>query len=150
MVAYEILPTLNFGTMIAAWGACLSTALAGIKIWETFRSRFRIEVGGCFTSASDIGNTLRIRNISPNPIILTYWVIFYGSGKWPFREEKPLSNIDYDSNDLAIQPSATCTLEFTDEEYFSTAPSSLKGRSIYIRLHFAGRREPIVRKVYPF
>lgn len=136
-------------TAPAWWGAVLSTVLAAVKGWEIWRDRFRVEVGGSFTSAPDIGNEVRIRNLSPKPLILVHWEVFYGSGVWPFRKETSICERDYDAGDSTIAPVSTHTLAFVDESYFSTSYDRLKGRSVYIRLHIAGRGT-IRRKLYPF
>lgn len=130
-------------------GAVLSTILAAVKGWELWRDRFRIEVGGSFTSAPDIGNEVRIRNLSLKPLILVHWEVFYGSGIWPFRKETSICDRDYDASDATIAPASTHTLTFAGESYFSTSHDRLKGRSVYIRLHIAGRGT-IRRKLYPF
>jgi len=140
---------LPYATIPAWWGAVLSTILAAIKGWELWRNRFRVEIGGGFTSAPDIGNEVRIRNLSPNPLILVHWEVFYGSGFWPFRKEISLRDRDYDASDTTIAPVSTYTLTFADESYFSINPNRLKGRSVFIRLHIAGRGA-ILRKLYPF
>jgi len=132
----------------AWWGAVLSTILAAVKGWEIWRDRFRVEIGGSFTSLSDIGNEVRIRNLSPKPLILVHWEVFYGSGFWPFRKESSICDRDYDASDSAIAPASAYTLTFADGSYFSTNPDRLKGRCVYIRLHVAGRGV-VRRKLYP-
>lgn len=133
----------------AWWGAVLSTILAAIKGWELWRDRFRVEIGASFTSAPDIGNEVRIRNLSPKPLILVHWEVFHGSGFWLSRKETSICGRDYDAGDATIAPASTHTLTFADELYFSTNPDRLKGRSVYIRLHVAGRGT-LRRKLYPF
>lgn len=133
----------------AWWGAVLSTILAAIKGFELWRDRFRIEVGATFTSAPDIGNEIRIRNISPKPLILVHWEVFYTKGIWPFRKETPIEEREYDVGDSTIAPYSTHSLNFVDQTYFSTSHNILKGRRIFIRLHIAGRGS-LSRKVYPF
>ncbi|MEQ1863548.1 MAG: hypothetical protein ABL996_02730 [Micropepsaceae bacterium] len=139
----------NLPVVAAWWGAVLSTIMAAIKVWELWRYRFRVEVGGSFTSAADIGNKINILNLSPDPLILTHWEVFYGSGMWPFRRETSICDREYDANNATIASNSTYPLTFANELYFSTTPDELKGRAIYICLHIAGRRS-IRRKVYPF
>lgn len=141
---------LSDATAPAWWGAVLSTILAAVKIWELWRDRFRLEICGTFTSSPHIGNKVRIRNLSPTPLILTHWEVFYSSGIWPFRKELPICSKDYDVSDSTIAPASTYSLIFDDGSYFSTDPERLKGRSVYIRLHIAGRIRAICRKLYPF
>lgn len=137
-------------TAPAWWGAVLSTILAAIKVWEFWQNRFRVEIDGSFPSAP-YENEIRIRNLSPKPLLLVHWEVFYGLGFWPFRkEEKHICDaIDVNASDATIASVSTHSLTFTNEWYFSTDRDDLQGRSVYIRLHFAGKR-PIQCKLYPF
>jgi len=132
---------------VAWWGAGLSTLLALVKIWEIWRDRFRVDIGYSFAGLPAIGNKILIRNLGSRTFILAYWELLYCSGKWPFRRFAPLASAEYDAGDRKVEPHTTCTLSFTDAEYFDWGVASLKGRSIYIRVNVAGRR-PLVRLVY--
>ncbi|MDR3401746.1 MAG: hypothetical protein P4L99_04530 [Chthoniobacter sp.] len=134
-------------SLIAWWGASLSTLLALIKLWEIWRQRFRVEISYNFTSETDIGNKVLIRNLTGSPIILTHWELLYSSGYWPFRRFEPLESSEHDSGDCRIDAHATRVLSFSEANYFDTGPTSLKGRAIVIRLHIAGRR-PVLCQVY--
>jgi hypothetical protein len=134
-------------TLIAWWGAVLSTLLALAKLWELWRDRFQVEVSGNFTGNPEIGNEVLVRNLSGRTLILAYWELLYGTGHWPARRFSPLANPDYDEGDRRIEPHSTHTLRFCDDNYFDWGVSALNGRRIFIRLHIAGRR-PIVRLVY--
>jgi hypothetical protein len=134
-------------TLIAWWGAVLSTLLALAKLWELWRDRFQVEVSGNFTSNPEIGNEVLVRNLSGRTLILTYWELLYGTGHWPARRLSPLESPDYDEGDRSIEPHSTHTLRFCDDNYFDSGVSALNGRRIFIRLHIAGRR-PVVRLVY--
>ena len=127
-------------TYLAWWGAGLSTVLALVKLWELWQNRFRVEVGGNFTSSESIGNEVLVRNLSSRPIIITYWELLYCSGRWPCRKFEPFESAEYDDGDYKLDPHATRMLTFADANHFVTSPKALKDRRIYIRLHFAGRR----------
>jgi len=118
----------------------LSTILAVIKGQELWRERFRIEIGSCFTGDPDVGNKVFIRNLSLKPLILTSWEILYGSGIWPFQKETTICDSNYDAGDSTITPDSTHTLAFRGESHFEFNSKKLKGRSVYIRLHIAGRK----------
>ena len=143
----EWLAHLSSATAPAWWGAILSTLLALIKVWELWRDRFRVEIDGCFSTSQEIGHEICVRNLSPKPIIMTHWEIFYGSGIWLFRKEHSFQTKDYDTNDTTIAPYSTHLLSFRDENYFSIAAKVLKGRPIYIRIYIAGRQN-IHCKIY--
>lgn len=133
--------------LIAWWGAGLSTLLAIVKIFELWRDRFRVYVSYNFTGDESIGNEVIIRNLSSRPLILTYWELLYCSGRWPRRSFELLESADFDSGDRRLEPYATHTLQFAEENYFSWGNKALNGRRIFIRLHVAGRK-PILRLVY--
>lgn len=132
---------------IAWWGAGLSTLLAIAKLWEMWRDRFRVDVGRNFTSDSEIGNEIFIRNLAAHPVILSYWELLYVSGRWPFLKFSSLKDPGPDASDVRIEAHSSITFRFADGDYFSWSAKALKGRRIYIRLHIAGRR-PILKKVY--
>lgn len=135
---------------VPAWlGFALSTILAAVKVWELWQGRFKVEVSGSFTSAPDIGNTIYIRNLSPFPVILTHWQVYLARRLWLFSKKEVVSDREFDAGDRTIEKFSSHTMQFANEEYFSTAHKRLNGRSVYIELHFAGRR-PVRRRIYPF
>lgn len=143
------MPTPESGSnFVAWWGAGLSTLLAVVRLGELWRDRFRVEVGYSFNSLPDEGNRAMIRNLSGRPLILTYWELLYGAGAWPRREFEPSQSPEYDHEDMRIDPHSTRTLKFANGEHFDWGVNALKGRSIWLRRHVAGRR-PILRRVYP-
>lgn len=134
--------------LIAWWGAGLSTLLAIVKLFELWRDRFRVEISYNFTGSESIGNEVLIRNLSNRPLILTHWELLYCSSHWLGRRGfEPLASADFDSCDHRLEPYGTHILHFSDQNYFSWGHKTLKGRRIFIRLHFAGRR-PMLRQVY--
>ncbi|SAL06071.1 hypothetical protein AWB81_07430 [Caballeronia arationis] len=139
---------ITLSVILGAWGAILSTLLAGVKIWEIWRDRHRIEIGHNFTSDESIGHSISIRNLSGRAFILSYWELVYGAGCWPFRTFDGLRSPDHDVSDIKIEAYSTYTLSFCDEDHFGWGPKALKGRKIYIRMHVAGRK-PMLCLVYP-
>jgi hypothetical protein len=132
---------------LPAWGGLLiSFCLAVIKILELRRDRVRVNVGGDFAGLESVGNQIHIRNLSQRPIILVHWEVFYGSWRWIRREEDHIQSAE-DSKGATIAATSTYSLSFTNQCYFSTSVAALRGRAVFIRLYFAGRR-PIVRKLY--
>lgn len=142
----ECIVNFSATTAIALWGAILSTILAMTKFWQ---DRFRLRVRGNFTNLPEIGNEVRVQNLSSKPLILEHWEVFYGTGFWLFKKETPIYDKDYNAGDVIIESVSKYSLCFKDERHFYTTHKSLKGRSIYIRLHIAGRRV-ICRKLYPY
>lgn len=138
----------NFPSIIAWWGAGLSTLLGIIKIYELWRDRFQLDVDYNFTSDESVGNSILIRNLSGRPFILSYWELLYCSGRWPRRKFEAIEYREHDAGDSRVEPYSTYTLKFSEERYFAWGYKALKGRKIYIQLHVAGRK-PILRLVYP-
>lgn len=134
-------------SFVAWWGACLSTALAGVKLWELWRDRFRVSVSYNFTSDPDSGNEIFVRNLAQHPIILSYWEVLLVSRYPPFRKFSGVVEPSPDIRDFRIDAHSTYTLHFRYGDHFNWGVEFLKGRRIYIRLHVAGRR-PILKYVY--
>jgi hypothetical protein len=132
-------------TFLALWGAVLSTLLAGVKILEVWRDRFRIDVAYNFNDAPEVGNEILVRNLAAIPIIVSYWELVWLSGSWPFRTESMLISPEGEVSDIRIDARSTQALTFTEENHFNWEPRN--GRRLYIRLWVAGRR-PLLRKVY--
>lgn len=133
--------------LIAWWGAGLSTLLAIVKLYELWRDRFRVDVSYNFTGSESIGNEVLIRNLSSRPLILAHWELFYCSGRWPRRNFEPFESADFDAGDRRLEPYATHTLHFAEQNYFNWGHNTLNGRRIFIRLHIAGRK-PLLKLVY--
>lgn len=127
-------------SLVAWWGAGLSTTLGLIRLYEIWRDRFRLDVSCYFTGDPDIGNKILIRNLTGKPVILTHWELFYRSGHWPRQRDEHIESADPDCDDRRIEPHSTHTLHFTEATYFQWGHNVLAGRKIYIRLHLAGRR----------
>jgi hypothetical protein len=135
--------------IVAWWGGTVSSILAIVRLWETWRDRFRVEVSANLTSLPEIGNEVLIRNLGTRAFILTYWQLLYGSSIRPFRKFEHLASPDYDEGDRKVEPFETCTLPFMEDNHFDWGVDALAGRDIYIRLCIAGRR-PRLKLVYRF
>lgn len=134
--------------IVAAWGAILSTLLAGRRVWEVWRDRHRIDIGYSFCSDEGEGNTISIRNVSGRPLILSYWELQYGRGRWPFtRFETFQSPEPEEVSDCKIEPYTSYPLTFTDAEHFDWGSAVLRGRSVY--RHLMNTRGSRVTKVCP-
>ena len=133
-------------TILAVWGALLSTALSAAKLWEVWQTRFRVEVVATLTGSEELGHTVSIRNLGGKPLILGHWEVLRISGRWPFRKQRCLVGPDEYAKDSSIAAHSTLSLSFTEQDHFAWGPVSLQGDRIFIRLHFAGR-PPILRKL---
>ena len=126
----------------------LSSVLAILRFWEFWRDRFQIDISYNFVGDPEIGNQILIRNLSGRPIILAYWELQWRRRWLPFQSVVTRMTPEHDIRDARIDPQSTYTLHFSGADYFDWGVRALKGKTIYIRLHVAGRR-PILRKVYP-
>jgi hypothetical protein len=138
----------EMSTYIGLWGAVVSTLLALVRFWEFWQNRFRIDVSYNFTNSETEGNKIFIRNLSGNPLILSYWELLYLSGRWPRRTLELVEYPEHDAGDCRIEPYSTHALGFYEGHHFEWGHKALNGRKIYIRLHIAGRK-PILKLVYP-
>ncbi len=134
-------------TFLAWWGACLSTFLAVVKLWEIWRDRFRLDISYNFTSLPEIGNDIFVRNLTASPIILSSWELLWFSGRWPFWKQVDSLTPPWDAGDTRIEAHSSLTLTFTGQNHFDCGVKALEGRRIYLRLYIAGRRA-VLRKVY--
>lgn len=134
---------------ISLWAGIVSTALAVIKIYETWRDRSRIDVS-LFTTSSEVhGNELQIRNLSDKPIFIIHWELFAAHDAKGKRDCFSIESGDFDSRDISLAPHSSLHWSFSEANFFSTEDKFLKGRSIYLKLWIAGRR-PWTQKIYPF
>lgn len=132
---------------LAIWGSFLSTFLGVLKAREFWKERFRIDVGVMLTSSVDPGNTVTIRNLGGKPVIVEYWELVWRSGWWPRRKESLLDSPGEFARDIQIAPGASQSLEFSGPDYFAWDVRALKGRSIFISLHIAGRKRRVLQKL---
>ena len=126
---------------IAWWGAILSTLLAAVKLWELWSNRFRLEIGYFFTGLPEEGNEIRIRNLGPKPIIVTYWELLETKGVWPFRKMSTVEHPEFDAGDFHIEPHGSKVLKLFKERYFDWGG----GKKFSIRLHIAGRGSVLLK-----
>ena len=131
-------------TIVAIWGALLSTVLGLFKIREEWNKRqLRVEVEGMFTSNVEIGHRIDVRNLGSTPIILKYWQVVSVRGWWLFRKVTPIEEAEFDAGDLRIGAMDSHSLHFAEAYHFPYV-----GRKIWIRLYVAGRSRPELRKVF--
>lgn len=135
-------------TPLAIWGAALSTLLAGLKVWEVWRARIRIEIGYNFTSDENIGNDVIVRNLSSTPLLVAYWELVWRKRRLLGWKESYLVSPEDGNTDIKINSHSSIKLTFNEMNYFSTNYDAVAGRKIFIRFYIAGRSWPILRKVY--
>ena len=134
----------NIPLLLSLWGAVLSTTLAFLKLRELWNQRFKIKTNHVFRSDPYEGNEIHIQNLSSKPVLLEYMVLFYKKGSWWKTEKKRIWSPEDSILNFKIEPFSAKSFNFTEFEHFSW-----KGKTIYAKLSFAGRKE-IVKKINSF
>lgn len=132
---------------LAAWGAGLSTLLAGVKLWELWRNHFRVDVSYSFTGLQEEGHEIYIRNLNNRPITLEHWELEWRHGRRPSRKTDLIAMAEDFSAGRKIDAYDSMTLRYIGEYYFSLRPVS-DGKALFIKLYFVGKKKPKVLKVY--
>jgi hypothetical protein len=144
-----MIESLDLKDLMAVWGGLLSTVLAGIKVFEWWRDRDRLDISFGSTSSVEHGNQIQIRNLSIRPIIIKHWELFFAFDSKGIRDYELVESAEYDDSDLTIAAHASKQWNFCEARYFSTSEKQLRGRSIYLRLSIAGRKD-LTTKLYPY
>lgn len=133
---------------IAIYAAVLSTVLALSKLVSFIRGYYRVSVLSITTSSSEIGNAICIYNLSDKPITLVYWELEWHHGRWFRGKIERISSPEFDiSAGRRIDEYGSTTLPFTGDNYFQTSMHEEKGKKLYIRLYFAGKTHPKLKRV---
>lgn len=138
--------SLTLTQILAVWGALFSTFLAGVKFWELWNNRLKVDVSALMTENEDIGNVITIRNLSSFSILLVGWELFYRQQAFLIPQDEQIESNDFDWVDVTINPVSAFSLNFCGQDHFSTR-KTLDGSSIYVKLYFAGYKA-ITRKIY--
>ncbi len=144
-----MIESLDVKDLMAVWGGLLSTGLAGIKVFEWWRDRDRLDISFGSSSSVEHGNQIQIRNLSSRPIIIKHWELFFARDPKGKNDCEFVDHADYDDGDLTIPAHTSKQWNFCEERYFSTSDKHLRGRSIYLRLCIAGRKD-LTTKLYPY
>lgn len=140
----EWIGKLQASDWIAAYAAVLSTAIAIGQIVGWYKKRPRLEVGYTFRGNAEEGNTITIRNLSDQQMIIPYWELLYCDGRWPRRKFDIVASADVDGRDSLIAPHSTLPLNFTGADHFGWGDKFLRGRRIFMRIVVAGKSPKLV------
>jgi hypothetical protein len=131
---------------LAAWGALLSSVLAGIKIWEFIRdSRLGLSTLYSFSSNPESGNEIILVNTSKTPILIDYWELVWAKRFWgKVKFERCIEYPDEGYSNISVDPHSRYSLNFAEARYFNTL-RELGGHrvALYLKLHLAGRSKPL-------
>lgn len=136
-------------TILAIWGAALSTGLASVKIWEIRQSRPKISTSYSMSAPGHGGNEIIIENASSTPVMVSYWELELNKRR---LLRNTVVNGRYPNEgycNITIGGHSRHVLKFDDQDWFEWGPAKLAGGAWYLKLHIVGRRLPMVFKVYP-
>ena len=142
---------MNMADAVSVWGAVVSTTLGILRLVDAWRDRGRIEVSFSFHGDPYEGNDVIIRNLASKPLVIVYWELVWRHKRrlrWVESKNKKMS-ADQDFIDKKLEGYGTWVLTFSEADYFDWGWKAMGNDSIYLRLHFAGKKRPLVRKVYP-
>ena len=80
-------------------------------------------------------------------MIVEYWELVQRSGWWPRRKESVIDSPGEFPADIQIASGAGHSLRFTGADYFDWGVHALRGRSVFVRLHVAGRKRRVQQKL---
>jgi len=82
--------------MCAIWGACLSTVLGVVKLWETFwKDRTRLTVTRFFTTQEGVSDESTVVNLSGVPVQVSSWTLAW-KPKFFFRWNTSTIEVTHD------------------------------------------------------
>lgn len=135
--------------LLSAWGAFVSTLLAGVKLWELYRQRARLIVSYSFSSPEN-GNDIILYNPTNVPVLIDYWELLWIKKKLFHRSRITIGEFpDEGVCEIAIPAHSRYVLSFREQRYFDWHAGTASRGDIFIRLHVVGRR-PVLKEVYRF
>src|SRR5687768_14121391 len=137
-------------TLVAIWGAALSTILVIIKIWEIYRDRKRIHVTYTLAGDSATGDNVSIYNLSKKTIRIEHWELVWVTKKF-FIGKKivPIDAFNDEDRHLNLPANSTQPLNFNGQYHFNWTPEIETNVKLFIKLTIAGRRGFLTKPVYP-
>lgn len=135
--------------VLGGWGAVLSTALAAIKIWEvTLKDRVRLRTSYSFSSQVDADDEIVIVNLSPLPLQISHWCLFWKPNFLSWGKEEIDVTPDLDRvGRFTVGARDSYAMVFSEQDRFDWSHRSAAGRKLYLVLHVFGKRRPILLKV---
>lgn len=142
----DFLTSLTHSELAAYWGAVLSTLLLAGSALNSFKKRFKLEASGTFTSDSNIGNEITIRNLNDYPVMISGWMV-ESRHKPLISKFKSILSSEFDDPDIIIAPHSSKVFNFNEAYYFNAFKYLREEQLIFIKLHIGGRRRPLRLKL---
>lgn len=139
----------QLSAFLALWASILSTALAGVKIFELWRDRARLETSYSFSAPGHGGNQIIIENPSKTPVLVTYWELYLVTRNGLKTMKKMIGYpVDTGYCDIIVKAHERHVLNFDGDDYFNWGISSIGRGVIYLDLHISGRKRPLSLRIY--
>jgi hypothetical protein len=134
--------------IVAIWGACVSTILGLVKLWETFwKDRVRLVASGHFTTQEGVSDEIVIVNLSGAAVQVSYWTLAWKPNF--FRRNTSKIDVTPEGNNIfAIPANDRHVLEFQEQDKFDWSHRGTLHSQLYLTMHIFGRRKPKVLKVH--
>lgn len=125
---------------VGAWGAVVSTGLAGIKVWETFfKDRLKLATSWVFTGDPGGAHVIYVANLSPTPVQVEAWTVAYKPR--PFHWNIDKVELTYDDNEgFKIDGHSNKPLLFAGMNKFVWAGDAPPNTNLWLTLHIFGRK----------
>lgn len=125
---------------VVAWCVGSPSAVFGVvRLRDRWQSRFRLSVVPLLRDSPTQGHEITIHNLYARQVNISYYELVKISG-WPFfRSETCLSSPEGHRYGVEIGADSSHTMDFAEDEFFSTSAKALRGKKIILRLHIAGK-----------
>ncbi|MFZ0943558.1 MAG: hypothetical protein WB930_21025 [Syntrophobacteraceae bacterium] len=128
-------------SFLAIWGSLISSVLACIKLWETWRDRRRLTTSYSISYADDDESQIIIENPSNTPVMVNYWELLWIKGRL-FRPETidgVFPNEGYCN--ITIKAHDRHVLSFKGGQKHYRGRNATKAK-LHLKLYIAGRNRP--------
>lgn len=135
----------GIGALLTIWGAGVSTALAGIKIWETFwKDRLKLESTFSLTTHVGEAHKITVANLSSLPVQISFVELYWVPNFFPLkrRETDLATPTEYYTSIRKIDGHSHLTFEYSGDDRFDWSYETVQGRRLYMYLHIFGRDRP--------
>ncbi|PND19034.1 hypothetical protein CN934_24995 [Ensifer sp. MMN_5] len=140
MAGWEPTSILSWLTL---WGACVSTGLAGIKIWETFwKDRIRLDTTHLFVGEGGPPSEISVANLTSLPVMVSSWQLVWEPKvlRWWVKR---LDCTPDENWGFTIDRYSVKTLEFDEERRFGWGYRVSRHRTLCLYLRTYGRKQPL-------
>jgi hypothetical protein len=136
---------LSLTSLLAAWGALLSTVLGAIKIVEFKRTFTKLETTWVLRGDEYEGNDVLLINRSSSPVLIIHFDIVRAKRtglKWQVTRTE--FSLEDSHVNIRIEPHAAHSLTFSEGDHFDWSWRLIENfGKLYFRVWLAGRKQPL-------